>query len=213
VPLRIVVPVNHLDRAKGRLAAYLSEDARRALALATLSTVLEACLSYGERTAVETYVLTSDYAVAVAIPEGIKVIDEDPALRGLNAQLEAAVNQLASDELLIVHADLPLLTADALATFVGSAPPAPSVTISPSGDGGTNAMLLRPPGRFALAYGELSAARHRISAEAASMTVVEAPHPAIALDLDTPDDLMRLMQTAEGRASRAGQILAHLPPP
>ena len=212
MPLHILVPVNHLDRAKGRLAAYLSEDARRALALATLSTVLEACLQYGEQTPVATHVLTSDYAVAVAVPEGIDVIDEDPALRGLNAQLEAALKQLACDELLIVHADLPLLTAEALASFVASAPPAPSATLSPSGDGGTNAMLLRPPGRFALAYGELSAAKHRISAEAARMVVVETPHPALALDLDTPDDLARLMQTPEGRESRAGQLLAQLTP-
>jgi len=212
VPLRILVPVNHLDRAKGRLAAYLSEDARRALALATLSTVLEACLAYGETSGAETWVLTSDYAVAVSVPEGVNVLDEDPGLRGLNAQLEAAVKQLASDEILIVHADLPLLTAEALAAFVGSAPVAPSVTISPSGDGGTNAMLLRPPGRFPLAYGEMSAAKHRISAEAARIRVVETPHPAIALDLDTPDDLTRLMQTPEGRKSLAGQLLAQTQP-
>jgi len=212
VPLRILVPVNHLDRAKGRLAAYLSEDARRALALATLSTVLEACLAYGETSGAKTWVLTSDYAVAVSVQEGVNVIDEDPGLRGLNAQLEAAVKQLASDEILIVHADLPLLTAEALAAFVGSAPVAPSVTISPSGDGGTNAMLLRPPGRFPLAYGEMSAAKHRISAEAARIRVVETPHPAIALDLDTPDDLTRLMQTPEGRKSLAGQLLAQTQP-
>ena len=212
MPLRILVPVNHLDRAKGRLAAYLSEDARRALALATLSTVLEACLAYGETSGAETWVLTSDYAVAVSVPEGVNVLDEDPGLRGLNAQLEAAVKQLASDEILIVHADLPLLTAEALAAFVGSAPVAPSVTISPSGDGGTNAMLLRPPGRFPLAYGEMSAAKHRVSAEAARMRVVETPHPAIALDLDTPDDLTRLMQTPEGRKSLAGQLLAQTQP-
>ena len=212
MPLRILVPVNHLDRAKGRLAAYLSEAARRALALATLSTVLEACLAYGESSGAETWVLTSDYAVAVSVPEGVNVLDEDPGLRGLNAQLEAAVKQLASDEILIVHADLPLLTAEALAAFVGSAPVAPSVTISPSGDGGTNAMLLRPPGRFPLAYGEMSAAKHRISAEAARIRVVETPHPAIALDLDTPDDLTRLMQTPEGRKSLAGQLLAQTQP-
>ncbi|MGH2632234.1 MAG: 2-phospho-L-lactate guanylyltransferase [Tepidiformaceae bacterium] len=212
MPLRILVPVNHLDRAKGRLAAYLSEEERRALALATLTTVLEACLAYGATTGAETWVLTSDYAVAVAVPEGVQVIDEDPAARGLNAQLEAAVKQLACDEVLIVHADLPLLTGEALAAFVESAPAAPSATISPSGDGGTNAMLLRPPGRFQLAYGVHSAAKHRLSAEAARMRVVEVPHPAVALDLDTPDDLTRLMQTEEGRGSQAGQLLSELPP-
>jgi 2-phospho-L-lactate guanylyltransferase len=130
---------------------------------------------------------------------------EDPALRGLNAQLEAALQGL--EEALVLHADLPLATADALTELLAAAQRAPSVTLVESSDGGTNAMVLRPPGSFRLAYGRDSCARHVRSARAAHLHAGLVDSPALRLDLDTAPDLAALLATSAGRASPAGRFL------
>lgn len=202
-PLQVLVPVNRLDRAKGRLAEVLTPSQREELAKATLATVLEAVTTAGYSLAV----LTSDQAVAPLLPANARLIEESEERSGLNPQLEYAMAVLAVDRLLILHADLPLATTAALQEFVEAAPPAPSCTIIRSPDGGTNAMLLEPPGEFALAYGRGSAALHESAARQAGMGFIAVPAPALELDLDTPDDLDALLKTKAGQESRAGQLL------
>lgn len=205
--MQVLVPVNELERAKGRLAEVLDPAARAALALATVTTVVGAIREAGH----EPVLLTRDARVRSAFEGLAAIIDEDPEARGLNGQLESAIARVGADgdleELLILHADLPLATAQAIRDLVEEAPPAPSVTLVRSGDGGTNAMLLRPPGRFALAYGANSFARHREAAVVAGMAVAEVQSPALALDVDTPADIERLMALPAGRASAAGKVL------
>ena len=163
----VLIPVNRLDRAKGRLAALLEPEERAELVRRSLAAVLGAVEGAG----MKAVVLTSD------------------------------------DELLILHADLPLVTAAALSDLVAQAPPAPSATLVRPGDGGTNAMLLRPPGGFPLAYGRGSGDLHEAGAREAGLAVRRADVPALALDLDTPADARALLSTAEGRASEAGRYL------
>jgi 2-phospho-L-lactate guanylyltransferase len=201
--LRVLIPVNGLDRAKGRLAELLSPEQRAELALATLETVLAAV----DEARCEAFVLTADQRVAGAVAGPAVVVPDREDAAGLNAQLEAAVAELDGDELLILHADLPLATGEDIRAVVAAAAEAPSATMVKSPDGGTNAMLLRPPGRFALAYGRESAALHRAAAEGSGMTVVAAVAPGLELDLDTPADLQRLLTTDEGQQSAAGKLL------
>ena len=202
----VLVPVNRLDRAKGRLAALLEPEERAELVRRSLAAVLVAVEGAG----MAAVVLTSDEAVAAQMPSGVRALGEAPDLRGLSAQLERASGLLAVEELLILHADLPLVTAEALRELVAQAPPAPSATLVRPGDGGTNAMLLRPPGRFALAYGRGSGDLHEAAAREAGLAVRRADVPALALDLDTPSDVRELLSTAEGRASEAGRYLVEI---
>ncbi len=187
MPLPVLVPVNRLDRAKGRLAEVLSADERRTLALITLDTVLRAIAEAG----LEPLLLTADEDVARRFARSATLLPERTDLTGLNAQLTSAVDDRR--EVLILHADLPLTSGGALRELVAAAPPADSVTLVKSRDGGTNAMLLRPPGRFALAYGSGSFAKHAASAEVATMSVTVHRSPALSLDLDTADDLLLLL--------------------
>lgn len=206
--MRVLIPVNELDRAKGRLSEVLDPATRASLALATVGTVAEAVRAAGH----EPVLLTRDKQVRASFEGAASLLDEDANVRGLNAQLESAIARLAAtgglDELLILHADLPLATAAAVREIIGGAPAPPSVTIVESPDGGTNAMLLRPPGRFALAYGRGSFALHRAAAEKAGMRVEVISAPALALDLDTPADVELLLALPEGRNSAAGKVLA-----
>ena len=199
----VLIPVNRLDRAKGRLAALLEPAERAELVRRSLAGVLAAVEGAG----MEAVVLTSDEAVEAEVPAGVQVLEEDADLHGLSAQLERAADRLGAEELLILHADLPLVTAEALRELVAQAPEAPSATLVRPGDGGTNAMLLRPPGRFPLAYGRGSGDLHEAAAREAGLAVRRADVPALALDLDTPSDVRELLSTAEGRATAAGRYL------
>ncbi len=202
----MLVPVKRLERAKTRLAVILEPEERAALMMATLETVIEAVTGAGFGLAV----LSSDERVRRIVGDRGCFVTENPALSGLNAQVEDAISRLeVSDEgMLIIHADLPLATATALREFASMAPPPPSATLLPAGDGGTNAMLLRPPGRFPITYGVGSFERHRTAAEEAGMMVRVVHREDLALDLDTPEDIEELLARDDGRESRAGRLLA-----
>ena len=203
VTLTVLIPVNRLDRAKGRLADVLDVPVREALAIATLRTVERSARGAG----FEPVILTADPRVAAAVGPGAHILEEEPALRGLNAQLEHALLRLALDQVLILHADLPLATAEAISALVAAAGPPPSATLVRSPDGGTNAMLLRPPGRFALAYGSNSHALHEAAARSAGLATHTEAVPALELDLDTPADLLTLLALPGAATTLAGKVL------
>jgi 2-phospho-L-lactate guanylyltransferase len=103
-----------------------------------------------------------------------------------------------ADAVLILPADLPRITPDDITQLVRIAetqatvdPLRPCMVIAPSQDGGTNALLLRPPTAIDFAFGPDSFQRHRAQAAAvgASCHVVHAP--GLAFDLDRPRDLSR----------------------
>ena len=181
-------------------------EERAELVQRSLATVLRAVSA----AALEPVVLTSDERACANLPEGVRTLAESPERHGLSAQLEDAAERLGRTELLILHADLPLASSEALLALVKAALQAPSATLVRSRDGGTNAMLLRPPGRFTLAYGSGSGDLHEAAARAAGLAVLRTDVPALALDLDTPTDVRRLLATPAGRASEAGRYLAVL---
>ena len=202
--LPVLIPVNRLDRAKGRLATILTEDERETLALITFETVLHAA-------GPGAIVLTADETVAARAKGRARVVPEVAGVSGLNPQVEAALLALiqdgtARDQLLILHADLPLATEGAVATLAEQAEE-DSVVLTMSPDGGTNAMLMRPPGRFPLSYGLDSARLHTDAAEAAGLTVVHNKNRELRLDLDTPEDLRELLRAPRGRQGAAGVFL------
>jgi 2-phospho-L-lactate guanylyltransferase len=63
------------------------------------------------------------------------------------------------------------------------------VIIAPSHDGGTNALLLRPPHAIGFAFGEGSFARHCAMAAAAGLPCHVYESATLALDVDHPEDL------------------------
>ncbi|MEO8538996.1 MAG: 2-phospho-L-lactate guanylyltransferase [bacterium] len=202
--LPILIPVNRLDRAKGRLASVLSAEERESLALITLETVLHAA-------GPESIVLTADARVVAAVAGKARVLQESPETAGLNPQLEFALATLIADgtaknHVLILHADLPLATNEAIENLAAMARPN-SITVVESRDGGTNAMLLQPPGRFALAYGPGSFAKHTDAARRTGMRVHTNPNRELRLDLDTPDDILELLRPPRGRQGAAGRYL------
>lgn len=200
MPPTVLIPVNRFDRAKQRLAERFRADQREQLAIATFQTVTCAVHDAG----LLSVALTPEPDRVMALACADQVVGESTLLSGLNAQLEGLAPQLG-DEVLILHADLPLATGAAIRSFLDAAGDAP-VALVRSPDGGTNAMLLRPPGRFPLAYGRESFVAHEAAARGAGLRTVSVESPALALDLDTPADIAALLETPGGRETPAGRL-------
>src|SRR5690606_31818675 len=119
---------------------------------------------------------------------GMAVISRDPSARSLAQQLGAlaidetgndlnsaitqarqVVGDLGAEGVLMLPTDLPLLTLDDLNQLYTLARAGRGMVIAPSHDGGTNALLLRPPHAITYAFGEASFARHLALAEAAAL--------------------------------------------
>ena len=193
-----VVPVRGLPAGKRRLAALLDVDERNALVLAMLDDVV-AALAAAE--SVDRIAIASRDAAArdEAARLGVDFLDQTELKLGYNRAVQFAQEALVdSDAILIVPADVPLITPDAIDLMVATAPDGPAVVVAPAHDGGTNGLFLRPPDVITPQFGPSSARAHQQSAAAAGEMGVpfrEARIDVWAFDLDTPSDLRWLRET------------------
>ena len=85
------------------------------------------------------------------------------------------------------------------------------VAIVPDRHGtGTNALALSPPDAIVPSFGEGSCARHIAAARASGVAYNVEELPSLALDLDTPADVVALTMALErdrGRAKRTARAL------
>jgi 2-phospho-L-lactate guanylyltransferase len=81
--------------------------------------------------------------------------------------------------------------------------------LAPARDGGTAALLRRPPGAIPSCFGADSAKAHREAAERAGATFRELALPSLAIDLDRADDLRALL-ASDAAAPRTRALLARL---
>jgi 2-phospho-L-lactate guanylyltransferase len=95
----------------------------------------------------------------------------------------------ATRGVLVLPADLPLLTVGDVRTLLDRAVKPPVVVIAPDRHHrGTNALLISPAGLIEYDFGENSFDRHckRVQAAGARLEIVELP--SLGLDLDVPED-------------------------
>lgn len=192
-----VVPVKPLRGALRRLKPALDASARKELQVAMLTDVLSACARAGGLAGV--MVVTSDpdaTVLARELADAQVVPDHDPP-RGMNAAVTrglVAVADRGAEGALVLTADLPLAHRESIASVVEHEIERPSAVLVASADGtGTNAMLLRPPLALRPQLGPDSLARHTAQALHRGLAVAHLSVPALALDIDTPGDLISLM--------------------
>ena len=192
--------------AKRRLAPGIDDARREALAEAMLEDVLEAI--DGARSVEQTIVVTGD-AVAgeIASQAGAEMVP-DPDNEGHVGAALAGIARAEADGaacVVLLPGDCPLLDPrelDRLLTGV----PAQYVAIVPDRHGtGTNALVLAPPGAIRPAFGEGSCARHLAAAREAGIPFAVEEPASLALDLDTPADIVALTRELEERPGRAGR--------
>ncbi|HXF63140.1 MAG TPA: 2-phospho-L-lactate guanylyltransferase [Caldilineaceae bacterium] len=186
----LIVPVKPLEEGKSRLAPALDAAARAALSRRWLNALLATAQASARFAGIG--VVSRDPAVlALATTYGATAIQE--AGDDLNSALEQARRvavQAGAEALLVLPSDLPLVTAEDLTTLVTLAATGAGMVIAPSHDGGTNALLLRPPNAIPYAFGDESFERHRALAAAAGLPCRVVHSPTLAWDVDSPEDLL-----------------------
>ncbi|HLH24916.1 MAG TPA: 2-phospho-L-lactate guanylyltransferase [Chloroflexota bacterium] len=210
-----VVPVKGLATAKGRLAPLLTPAEREALAAALLADVLAALRA---APAVARVLVVSPDAAALSLAEewGAAPLAELGATgpgdyppgeeAGLNAALDYAATVAAgggASALLTLPADLPLVTPADVAAVVANPPPAPSVALAPTVDGGTGALLRQPPLALPARFGPDSVRAHLQAAAARGVAARLVWRRGLGLDVDRPDDLARLAALPRPTRTRA----------
>ena len=128
---------------------------------------------------------------------------------GLNAALDFAAGVAiagGASALLALPADLPLATAADVMALTTSLPAAPAVVLAPTVDGGTGALLRCPPLALPARFGPSSLRAHLRLAEHHSVNTRVVGLPHLALDIDRPADLLRLV--ALPPCSRTQALLA-----
>jgi 2-phospho-L-lactate/phosphoenolpyruvate guanylyltransferase len=199
-----LVPVKALDEAKGRLAPALNPIERRLLVIAMLEDVVAAL--EGVPGLERPVVISPDREIwRRADAMGCRVVEEGPGAGDLNRSLLRAAELVdAGTGLLVVAADLPLATPEAITGVLAAAAGAPVVVV-PSRDGaGTNVLAWRDQASFAPGFGVASASRHLAASGA-----VRHQDPLLAADVDTVEDL-RLVADRVDPASVTGRRLRDL---
>jgi 2-phospho-L-lactate/phosphoenolpyruvate guanylyltransferase len=186
-----IVPVKPLRRGKSRLASVLSLEARTALNHYLLSNTLEILSTISE---IEYSLVVSrdPEALTIAREYGARTVQEQGAPQ-LNIALTRATMVALSHSVqavLIVPADLPLLTKEDLEAVVKRSFDPPVVVITPDRHRqGTNALLISPPGIIQYEYGPGSFLKHCQQAENAGARLEICERGSVALDIDFPEDL------------------------
>lgn len=191
-----IVPIRGLETAKTRLGGDLDAEERRDLVVDLLGRTLIA--TRDARRLSGTIVVTMDPAAAGMARDhrAVGLVERAP---GLNAAIEAA-RSLAlargATAVVILPADLPAISADAVDTVIEAAEEAARtgragvvVVVTDRHGTGTNALLVSPPPLIDPCFGPGSHDLHRAAAAEAGAVLVELDGP-LALDVDTADDLV-----------------------
>lgn len=210
-----VIPVKPFGEGKSRLAQRLDPAERGVLSKQLLTRVIQ--IAQESNVCAGILVISRDEDVlAYAQSLGVSTLlendfrEENKWDDGPNAplsidSLNAALHQGASiaadrgaNAVLILPADLPLVTPADLIHLSEAAVDSPAVVIAPSEDNGTNALLLTPPGCIDYAFGINSFDRHQSQAEEKNIPFKIINSPTLAFDVDRPADLdeLRRLQAA-----------------
>lgn len=199
-PTVAVVPVRSPGTGKTRLAPALSTVERAQLAGAMLADVTAALRGAA---GVDRLVVAASgpAAAAAAATLGVDVLLDPPSIRGLDAAVHAAASRIGpAAALLVVTADLPRLEPGDVDTVLAHGA---QVVVVPTDDGGTGALLRRPPGVIGTAYGPRSGRRHVALARSAGVDVAELTLPGFRHDVDTWEDIRDLRRGSVGSATAA----------
>lgn len=193
--LWLIVPVKPFGEGKSRLATVLSRQERQVLNQQLFQNLLAQAHA--------THLLTGVIVVG-SDPQIVRDLawekvyfeqEEDHSLNGALEQARRRALALQADAILILPADLPLITPEDIGQVVALGQAQRGMVIAPSQDGGTNALLLHPPQTsqtLPFAFGPQSFARHCALAEQAGLPYQVVKSPTLSFDVDWPEDLAHL---------------------
>lgn len=192
-----VLPVKNFENAKTRLAPALSPTERRALFRLMVEDVLAAM---GTSSLAGVLVLTNEpQAIALAAAYGARV-EGEPENLGQSEAVARAMAFLEAEGVtaaLQLPGDIPGVAPAEIDTLIRahSAGPKRAMTIVQAHDlRGSNALAVSPPSLIPFHFGHDSFEPHLAEARAIGIDPqILTGLPGIALDIDTPDDLAKLL--------------------
>ncbi len=192
-----LIPVKNFSSGKSRLSQVLSPAQRQELSSFMLRSVLQV-LQESDRFGFISLV-TRDVRVAqIGETYGARVIWESEATNENHAIGYATeiCRSLGVESLLVLPADIPFLTVQDVRAILAGTSGEPKVTLCPSKEGtGTNALLRTPPDVIPPRFGADSFSLHQVEAQARNISCRICALPRVALDIDTPEDLLSLRRT------------------
>lgn len=202
-----ILPVKSFSHAKQRLSSGIEPQLRSRLAEAMLRDVLSALAV----TSVDDVVVVTagEAPAALARDQGARVIADRE--QGHNAAallgMQEAV-RIGAERVLLVPADCPAMDPSELDQLLRQPRDERSVVIVPDRHRtGTNALLISPPDALQPAFGPGSCERHAELARTRGIAHEIVAVPSLALDIDTPADLVALSELRDG-GLRTTELLA-----
>jgi 2-phospho-L-lactate/phosphoenolpyruvate guanylyltransferase len=201
-----VLPVKRFGAAKQRLAGGIDDERRADLVAAMLEDVLEAI---GAARSIERTIVVSSEPRAgdLALAAGAELLP-DPDEGGHSGAAMAGVaraRELGASCVVLLPGDCPLLDPRELERLLTGMPERYAAIVPDRHGTGTNALALAPPDAIRPAFGEGSCARHLAAARAAGVPFGVEELPSLALDLDTPADVVALTRELAAQGGRAGR--------
>jgi 2-phospho-L-lactate guanylyltransferase len=191
-----IVPVKPLRRGKSFLSGVLSEDERTLLNYSMLDNTLKALKAVPE--IAQVLVVSRDpAALALARNYGSRTVQEDgnPGLNTALTRATAVAKLYSARGVLIIPADLPLITEKEIVEIIGRSGNAPELIIAPDRRGNsTNALLMCPADLFEFRFGPGSFVYNLQQARKLGCRVDVCQLKAFSLDIDLPEDLDLLRQ-------------------
>jgi 2-phospho-L-lactate guanylyltransferase len=214
-----LVPLKDLVQAKTRLAGLLRPSERRALAQAMLEDVLQVLAGHP---GIRRVTLLSDDPAAPLLARqwGLDHWPQsEPGGSGLNEELRRASERLLTgaagqhEPLLVLHADLPLLSAADISAVLENHSEGGGLVIGCDHRGtGTNLLAFGRRAMPRFCFGADSCARHLAAAALAGSPARVLHRAGIALDVDEPRDLAALLGLLPGPRGLHTQTLLNATP-
>ena len=190
----IVVPMKDLSASKTRLAGTLSNSSRNKLVRLLYEKTLNFLIPIAAMEKVEIAVVTKcKCAKTIAKKLDVQIIEEPSNLGLSDAIFHSAITAKAMgfERLCVIPADLAAPLASDLIAMLNSETP---VTICPSADLGTNALVVSPPDAIPFRYGSRSSLSHLHEANEKGIRARVMKLDSFTFDIDTNKCLARAMR-------------------
>jgi 2-phospho-L-lactate guanylyltransferase len=199
-----IVPVKPLQRGKSRLSSILSVAERTTLNQSMLVNTLKTLKSISE---IDTVLVVSRDPAALSIARDFEartvLEDGSPELNTALRRAAMVAKAYYANQILVMPADLPLVKAIHIKSFLALSKDAPELIIAPDRrKDGTNALYINPANLIDFYYGPGSFEKHLNAAKKKDAAIQIVENEELGLDLDLPEDLTLLKEIEERLKSK-----------